>query len=82
MSKVKTVLMGFLFFVLSVMFAVFLTITLLMNNYEPDPVVQVAVSFVGVFLLCCGFYFREKRVRWGAIALLGFSFVGLVIKGL
>ena len=80
-GKVKAILMGFLFLVLSAILAVGLTIMLLMNNYKPDPVVQVALSFAGVWLLCCGLYFRQKRVRWGAIAILGVSFAGLVVKG-
>jgi hypothetical protein len=82
LKKVKAILMGFLFLVLAAILAVSLTVTLLMNNYKPDPEFQIILAFVGAWLLFCGFYFREKRVRWGAAALLGLSFAGLVIKGL
>ena len=80
MRIVKVVLMGVLSLILAAILAVGLTVGLLMNNYEPDPVIQVAATFVGLWLLFFGLYLREKRIRWGAFALLGFSAVGLVVN--
>ena len=77
---VKAVLVGILSLIVAAALAVALTIVLLMNNYEADPVIQVATTFVGFWLLFFGLYLREKRIRWGAFALLGFSAVGLVVK--
>ena len=77
---VKVVLVGILSLVVAAALAVALTIGLLMNNYEPDPVIQVGTTFLGFLLLFFGLYLREKRIRWGAFGLLGFSAAGLVLN--
>ena len=75
----KAILVSILSLILAVILAIGLTIGLLANDYPADPVMLIATSFVGLWLLFCSFYFKGKEIRWGALTLLGFSFVGLLV---
>ena len=81
LSFVKAIVVVILFLILAVLMTLGLTIGLLAINFPSDPMLLVTTSFVGLWLLLCSFYFKGKEIRWGALALLGFSCVGLVVIG-
>ena len=79
MHTFKAILVIILSLVLAFALSIGLTIGLLAYEYPSDPVMLIATSFVGLWLLFCSFYFRGEKIRRGAFALLGFSFVGLLV---
>jgi hypothetical protein len=77
----KAILVGVLSLIVAVALAFGLTIWLLSIEYQSDPVLLIATSFVGFWMLFCSFYFKRGKIRQGAFALLGFSFLGLIVMG-
>ncbi len=79
MRTFKAILVSILSLILAAVLTIGLTIGLLAIDYPSDPMMLIATTFVGLWLLFCSFYFKGKKIRWGAFTLLGFSFAGLVV---
>ena len=82
MRTFKAILVIVLSLILALALTIGLTIWLLEAKYPADPVLLIATSFAGIWLLLCSLYFKGEKIRQGALALLGFSVVGLVVIAL
>lgn len=79
MHIVKAILVIVFSLVAAMALTIGLTIGLLESQYPSDPVMLIATSFAGLWLLFSSLYFKRKQIRQGALALLGFSLVGLMV---
>jgi hypothetical protein len=67
-------------FVLAVIVATFLTLTLISSDYKPDPGTEIGTALWDTWVFCCDYYFKSNRFYFASATPLGFAVLALLVR--